>query len=130
MGARSKLAFLAGAAMVSSWLFVTASPASAAGECGSGYTQVDSYAIGSAGTLELYYSSSSGKNCAIARDSSPGYGHKAVYIGLENKPWADVDSGNFTYYAGPVYVSAPGQCIDVRGDVGSTVTVKESVHCG
>jgi hypothetical protein len=130
MGARNKFAVLAGAAMVSSCLFATATPASAAGECGSGYTQVDSYAIGSAGTLELYYNSSSGKNCAIARDSSPGSGYKAVYIGLENKPWADVDDGTFTYYAGPVYVSARGQCIDVRGDIGNTVTVKESVHCG
>ena len=129
MSARSKLAVLAGATMVASSLFATATPASAAGECGSGYTRIDSYAIGSAGTLELYYNSGSGKNCAIARDSSPSYGYKAVYIGLADKPWADVDSGNFTYYAGPVYVSASHQCIDVRGDIGSTVTVKESVHC-
>ena len=129
MSARSKLAVLAGAAMASAWLIGTAAPASAAGECGSGYTHVDSYAIGSAGTLELYYNSGSGKNCAIARDSSPGNGYKAVYIGLADKPWADTDTGNFTYYAGPVYVSAAGRCIDLRGDIGSTVTVKQSVHC-
>lgn len=130
MSARNKLAVLASAAIVSAGLIATAAPANAAGECGAGYAHVDSYAIGSAGTLELYYSSSSGKNCAIARDRTPSSGFKAVYLSLANKPWADVDSGTFTYYAGPVYVSAAGKCIDVRGDIGSTVTVKESVHCG
>jgi hypothetical protein len=116
--------------MVSSGLLATASPANAAGECGSGYSRIDSYPIGSVGTLELYYNSSSGKNCAIARATTPSYGYKAAYIGIANKPWAGVDAKSYTYFAGPVYVSAAGKCIDVRGDIGSKVAVKESVHCG
>lgn len=132
MRTRGKLAtFLTGAALASTALVVGAAPASAAGECGAGYTKVGDYAIESQGRLEVYYSSSTGKNCAITRDSNPNSGFKAVHISVAGASgWADSDSGSFTYYAGPVYVSAPGKCIDVSVHIGTASTSKWSVHCG
>ncbi|PRX58059.1 hypothetical protein B0I32_12444 [Nonomuraea fuscirosea] len=41
------------------------------------------------------------------------------------------DAKEYKCYAGPVYVSAPGQCIDVEGIVPSYTIVKlNNVHCG
>ncbi|WP_345576975.1 hypothetical protein [Nonomuraea rosea] len=43
----------------------------------------------------------------------------------------DSDADNYQYYAGPVYVSAPGQCIDVEGISPAWTSVKlNNVHCG
>ncbi|MGN9840137.1 hypothetical protein ACTMTI_18635 [Nonomuraea sp. H19] len=137
---RSKLAGLAGMALAVTAL---AAPAEAAATvCGSSYTKVGSYAIPQTGTrvgtLEVYYSSSTGKNCALAVGYGSTYGvknTKAVYIGLAGPgvPWADDNSGSFEYYAGPVYVSAPGKCIAVQGVIfkGSTHYTRhlDSVHC-
>lgn len=138
---RSKLATLAGMALA---VTAPAAPAeAAAGACGSSYTLVGSYAIPQTGTrvgtLEVHYSSSTGKNCALAVGYGSTYGvknTKAVYIGLAGPgvPWADSNSGSFAYYAGPVYVSAPGKCIAVQGVIfkgGSQYTRHlDRVHCG
>ncbi|GAA3664065.1 spore-associated protein A [Nonomuraea antimicrobica] len=126
---RRKVAALASMVMVASWLIVSATPASAAGECGAGYRKVGNYKIGSVGALEVYYNSSNGKNCAITRASRPSSGYKQAAISVENQPWADYDEGNFKYYAGPVYVDARGKCIDVQGYIGRTYVLKETVHC-
>lgn len=34
-----------------------------------------------------------------------------------NPPASDSDSGNFSYYAGPVSVTAPNNCIVVAGNI-------------
>ncbi|MER6948152.1 spore-associated protein A [Nonomuraea sp. NPDC000554] len=127
---RSKVAALASVAVAASWLIASAAPASAAGECGAGYVKAGDYQIGSLGSLEVYYNSAKGKNCAITRATKPRSGFKQVAIGLAGKVWSDVDEGTYTYYAGPVYVSARGQCIDVRGYIGKAVVMKRGVHCG
>ncbi|GAA3689144.1 hypothetical protein GCM10022224_063270 [Nonomuraea antimicrobica] len=138
MRTRKLATLLAGAALAASTtLMVSAAPASAVGPCGSGYTRVDVYPIpktGSrTGTLEVYYNSSAGKNCALAY----GYGSyngtttwKGVSISRGNDTGYDVDADYYQYYAGPVYVSAPGQCIDVSGTVvaGKSIDL-EDVHC-
>ncbi|MET8381680.1 spore-associated protein A [Streptosporangium canum] len=138
MRTRSKIATLASAALVSTWLVAGAAPASAAGPCGGGYSRVGVYAIPASGartgTLEVYYSASSGKNCALTY----GYGsyagrvnQKQVGISLSGRSaWAGVDNGRFAHYAGPVYVSARGKCIDVRGQVAAGVRHLNRVHCG
>ncbi|WP_329089483.1 MULTISPECIES: hypothetical protein [unclassified Streptosporangium] len=138
MRTRSKIATLAGAAvLVSTWLVSGATPASAAGPCGGGYNRVGVYPIPAGGartgTLEVYYNSSSGKNCALAY----GYGRyagsknrKQVAISLSGKTsWADADNGLFVHYAGPVYVSARGKCISLRGQVASGVRQLYKAHC-
>jgi hypothetical protein len=130
---------LSGAALVASTTLVAgAAPASAAGPCGSSYTRVGVYPVKRdgtrTGTLEVYYSSTTGKNCALTY----GYGAyantrswKSVVISRGDGSGEDSNSGEFTYYAGPVYVSASGQCIDVEATVPAWVILKlNNVHCG
>ncbi|WP_326821645.1 spore-associated protein A [Streptosporangium sp. NBC_01756] len=137
MRTRSKIATLASAALVSTWLVAGATPASAAGPCGSGYSRVGVYAVPASGartgTLEVYYNSSARKNCALTY----GYGsyagrvnRKAVAIGLSGaSKWAGADNGMYAQYAGPVYVYAPG-CIALRAQVAGGVRQLSKVHCG
>ncbi|MER6951114.1 hypothetical protein ABT294_44590 [Nonomuraea sp. NPDC000554] len=142
MHTRSKLAVLASAVMVSGWLVASAAPAGAtstamAGPCGSGYNRVGVYAIPKSGprtgTLEVYYNSGTGKNCALAY----GYGstagkktYKSVTIGVSSGTQADHDYGQFAQYAGPVYTSARNKCINVSGWIGKTHRDLTKVHCG
>lgn len=140
MRTRGKLAtFLAGATLASTVLVAGATPAGATGPCGSSYSRVGVYAISRGdgtrtGTLEVYYSSSTGKNCALTY----GYGAyanttswKRVTISRGDGSGEDTNAGHFKYYAGPVYVSAAGQCIDVAGTVPDWVTRElNNVHCG
>ncbi|MGW0802611.1 hypothetical protein [Nonomuraea sp. NPDC002799] len=141
MRARSKIATLASVALASTWLVATATSASAAtaaSPCGSGYSHVGSYAIPASGartgTLQVYYSSSARKNCALTY----GYGsyankvnRKAVAIGLTGvSGWAGADNDLYASYAGPAYVYAPGRCIDLRAQVATKVLQLNKVHCG
>ncbi|MGW0807686.1 hypothetical protein [Nonomuraea sp. NPDC002799] len=138
---RNKLAALAGMALAVTAL---ATPAeAAAGVCGSSYSLVGSYAIPATGTrvgtLEVYYSSSTGKNCALAVGYGSTYGvknTKAVFIGIAGSTtgWTDSDDGSYEYYAGPVYVYAPGKCITAQGVIfkGDDHDTRHlnSAHCG
>jgi hypothetical protein len=90
--------------------------------CGSGYSLIDSERLDHTGRLigvvYLYYSNATGKNCAftekLASRGTPtlviaqlqrGDGHQAV------------DRNKYKYYAGPVYMFAPGACIKWGGSV-------------
>ncbi|WP_127933444.1 spore-associated protein A [Nonomuraea polychroma] len=140
MRTRKLATLLAGATLAASTTLVAgAAPASAAGPCGSSYSRVGVYAISRGdgtrtGTLEVYYSSSARKNCALTY----GYGAyantrswKRVTISRADGSQEDTDANYYTYYAGPVYVSAPGACIDVAGTVPDWVTRElNNVHCG
>ncbi|MGP3918045.1 hypothetical protein [Nonomuraea sp. 10N515B] len=139
MRTRKLATLLAGAALAASTTLVAgATPASAAGPCGSSYSRVGVYAIPQSGTrtgtLEVYYSSSTGKNCALAYGYGSTYGAttwKGVSISRADGSGYDPDADYYQYYAGPVYVSAPGQCIDVTGTVvAGKVTELNNVHCG
>ncbi|MFI6394941.1 spore-associated protein A [Nonomuraea sp. NPDC050547] len=140
MNTRKLAALLAGTALAAATsLVVSTAPAGAAGPCGSGYTRVGVYGISHedgtrTGTLEVHYSSSAGRNCALTY----GYGQyantmswKRVSISRGDGSGDHTDAGYYTHYAGPVYVSAPGQCIDVAGTVpGYTTRTLNNVHCG
>ncbi|TXS38371.1 spore-associated protein A [Streptomyces sp. OR43] len=127
----------------------SASAASPSAACGSGYSRVGHYSVdpiygsGAAGYLDIYYSSGTGKNCAVVYPTSENQGETTemwVHISKANGTSADYDLGDYTYYAGPVYVSAPGDCIDAQGSLsfpgsatvpGVTFTRKlNNVHCG
>ncbi len=86
------------------------------------------------GTLEVYYSSSTGKNCALTYGYGPYDGTtswKRVTISRADGSGEHTNAGHYQYYAGPVYVSAPGQCIDVAGTVPDWKTTElNNVHCG
>ncbi|GAA2871690.1 serine/threonine protein kinase [Nonomuraea rubra] len=141
MRTRKLTTLLAGAALVSTTTLVAgATPAGAAGPCGSSYSRVGVYNIGiekygyRTGILEVYYSSSTGKNCALTYGDGP-YANttswKGVVLSRGDGSGRVSDAGDYKYYAGPVYVSAPGQCIDVEGISPSWTSVKlNNVHCG
>jgi hypothetical protein len=106
---------------------MASAPASAASpSCGSGYAFLDSYPIKgldsgrTGGYVSLYYSGSTGKNCAIAMPISSWSGlvsHLDVQLSTASYP-GYVDDGldaNYHYYAGPIYIPARGQCVDVGG---------------
>ncbi|MEO3891290.1 hypothetical protein [Nonomuraea sp. B5E05] len=139
---RNGLAAVASVAMASAWLVGTAAPASAAGPCGSGYKLVGTYNIKLGGSkygiLEIRWNSGKGRNCAVAYGRGSTYGSKA-YKSVRIKTsgassWADSDSGQFEYYAGPVYVSARDKCITVlatvKGSGGYGDVRVDRVHCG
>jgi hypothetical protein len=107
----------------------TASAASYNGVCGSSYAVIDSHGI-TGGTIFLTYSSSTGKNCVVTVRNTPGSAQPmTAEVSLAGQPW-NIDSGNYTTYAGPVYVSARNQCIDWGGSIGSASWDAYSVHCG
>ncbi|MEV5754090.1 spore-associated protein A [Actinoallomurus sp. NPDC052308] len=141
---RRKTAALATVVLASSGVVAVAAPAYASGPCGSGYSLIDVYNINTKsgvkrGSLELYYSSASGKNCALAYGVGSTYGTttwKVVKIARHSDPLWTVNQGNFAYYAGPVYVSAAGQCIDLEAQIDNTTqtdngyALESNVHCG
>lgn len=101
--------------------------AAAAGECGSSYSLSRTYPVmnGSerTGTLELYWSNATKKNCAINRCYGGGVNgcgmslFRSAKIKLSSQAsWPTSgqgsDQGTFANYAGPVYVYAPNSCID------------------
>lgn len=113
-----------------------ASPAYAAtygGECGSGYGVVNSAAIGSKGTVFLTYNSSTGKNCVVAKRNTAGAA-VLVEAGLAVHPvgthWTAFDGGYYTSYAGPIYLSAAGKCVDWMGRISGTEGGKRGTNCG
>jgi hypothetical protein len=99
------------------------------GVCGSGYSVIDSHGLGSLGTVYLTINSA-GRNCVVTIRNNPGAAkHMCAKVSLAGAPW-NQDCGNYTTYAGPVYVSAAHQCIDWSGEIDSTVFDERSVHCG
>ena len=85
------------------------------------------------GYLDVYYDSSTGRNCARAVSSSRTWGvRKPMFVGLykcsQTNPGrcsvvarAEDRSGqrygSYQYYAGPVSLHAKGHCIAARGDI-------------
>ncbi|MEU4162031.1 hypothetical protein [Actinoplanes sp. NPDC026670] len=126
---------------------ITAAPASAiprTNYCGSAYAFLKSWPIlwrnQSGGYIDVYYNSSNGYNCAIARGNDnvlSSVWELQVGIRRSGGTWVmdgDKAGQNFTRYAGPVYVSAPNTCIDLYGSFeasgGGSGQIIESVHCG
>ncbi|MFD7233571.1 spore-associated protein A [Streptomyces sp. NPDC059881] len=146
---RRIVAVATSAAAISAGLLAmpTAAQAAPVGSCGSSYGQVGSYNVtrpweGVAGRIDVYYSSATGKNCAITRPNASLAGKAGkiwVYIERSTSGAAECDGhgANYRYYAGPVYISARGACIDVRGGMnkrpGDNAPFNggaRNVHCG
>lgn len=111
----------------------TVSPATSYnGACGSGYSVIDSLPISTLGTVYLTYNSNKGENCVVTVRATPGtatYMAAAIELAGDSSS-AVVDQGTYTTYAGPVYLHAPGSCIDWEGQIGSVYTGEEDSHCG
>jgi hypothetical protein len=128
------MALLAGAAVAGTTTEAAATPQVNA--CGSSYVFLKSWPIKALswtydagktkGYIDIYWSSSAGKNCAIARPIDGVYSPRgiAVRIGKSGSGWADSDgyNANFTKYAGPVYTSARNACIDFEGGFNYSTT--------
>ncbi|QFY10460.1 peptidoglycan DD-metalloendopeptidase family protein [Nonomuraea phyllanthi] len=99
--------------------------------CGSGYKVIDSAALGSAGTVYLLYNSGNGYNCVttIKKTSLGKATATTAYLEVAGRSRI-TDSGNFSYYAGPVRASAAGKCVKWGGKAGSSTYNSPSEHCG
>jgi murein DD-endopeptidase MepM/ murein hydrolase activator NlpD len=106
-------------------------PYNAAEVCGSGYSQINHHALGSVGAIFLMYNSSNGNNCVVTLKYKSVGSASAVSATLQVEGGTVTkDSGNFSYYAGPVRKSAAGQCVKWGGSVGSTTWTSGWSHCG
>ncbi|MCZ9343662.1 spore-associated protein A, partial [Streptomyces sp. TRM76130] len=103
--------------------------------CGSGYSVIDSMDVGEGNTF-LTYNSSTGYNCVVTVGDAPGTPQilaARLRLASTSTSWAagTVDSGTYNYYAGPLYLHAPGSCIDWGGAAQSNYTrVDYNSHCG
>ncbi|MCC5578096.1 M23 family metallopeptidase [Microtetraspora sp. AC03309] len=99
--------------------------------CGSGYSVIDSAALGSAGTVYLLYNTSNGYNC-VATFKRTSLGSKtatSAYLEVQGKT-RSTDSGDYGYYAGPVRASAAGTCVKWGGATGGSSYNSPFEHCG
>ncbi|MFC7591793.1 M23 family metallopeptidase [Nonomuraea antimicrobica] len=99
--------------------------------CGSGYSVIDSAALGSEGTVYLLFNSANGNNCVTTLKSKSLGTATATSAYLEVQGTArKTDSGNFGYYAGPVVAQASGTCVKWGGKAGAAVYDSPLEHCG
>ena len=123
----------AAALFASAGLIAAAGPASAAstaqpvpraayqGECGAGFTVVNSAAIADLGTVYLTYSKADGgSNCVVTKRNATGEAvHMSASVALADDPDNSVvDEGDFTSYAGPAtVVGTLGKCVAWGGEI-------------
>ncbi|GAA2134430.1 M23 family metallopeptidase [Glycomyces algeriensis] len=99
--------------------------------CGSGYSQINTHALGTVGRIYLMYNASNGYNCVVTLKYTSVGVASAVSASLQVEGGTVArDSGNFAYYAGPVKKSAPNTCIKWGGSVGTTTWTSAWSHCG
>ncbi len=99
--------------------------------CGSGYSQINQHALGTVGAIFLMYNSSNGYNCVVTLKYTNVGTASAVSATLQVEGGTTTkDSGNFSYFAGPVKKSAPNTCVKWGGSVGSTTWTSAWSHCG
>ena len=127
-------AALVGLMAIPSTAFAKKNPYTAAGVCGPGYKAIDRHRLHDTNsetgrpillaTVVLTYNSATGKNCAVTMKryrvgkAVRTFGDH-LYVSLAARPLgpttADGDSGEFKYYAGPVYVPARDRCVQWGG---------------
>ncbi|MFF4797861.1 spore-associated protein A [Streptomyces sp. NPDC001351] len=107
-----------------------AAAASYNGACGAGYKVIDSTPVGNSGKVFLTWNESTGKNCAVTIRNTPGAKiHMEVTLGaLDSGQPTARDSGQYTSYAGPVYINGRGHCVAWGGTIG-TASAGDSGHC-
>lgn len=99
--------------------------------CGSGFSVIDSHALGKSGKVYLLYNASSKKNCVTTLKSTSLGKKSPVSATLQVKGAAKAaDSGSFAYYAGPVSRVAGSKCVKWGGSVGSASYTSPYEHCG
>jgi hypothetical protein len=134
LNARSLIGGLAAstAMIIGTFVFVpgTASAATYGGQCGGGYGVVASAGV-TGGTVFLTYNNATGTNCVVTVRDQPGAAEEMVArVGRTGDPGSvRTDKGNFTTYAGPVYVPAAHHCVDWDGDIKGSWGGQNDSHC-
>jgi len=92
-------------------------------------------ADGGAGRVEVYWNGTTKENCVVARcvercgEKIP----RSLKVRVDGADWV-TDAGDFAWWAGPVKVTAPNRCIDVRANFGhdgvAGSTKFDNKHCG
>nr|WP_313069179.1 spore-associated protein A [Kitasatospora gansuensis] len=102
------------------------------GKCGAGYNVIDSMSITTLGTVYLTYNSATTQNCVVTIRNNPGtYMYMNAAVQLTGLDWTrQYDPGQYSTFAGPVYLYASGKCIDWGGEIGSVYAQQINVHCG
>lgn len=107
----------------------TASAAPYGNQCGAGYDVVDQHDL-KGGTVYLTYNGD--QNCVVTVRNDPGaalpMGAGVRLAGEEGN--LSLDEGEYTEYAGPVYLPAHGKCIDWGGSITDDKFEDFNVHCG
>ena len=120
---------LAGAAVLA--LPSSAFAASYNGVCGSSYGVIDGASLPGLGTVYLTFSGVTGENCVVTIRDNPGPRLPMnAYVRLSGTTQWNQDPGNFTTFAGPVYVSAAHHCIDWGGSIENEGFTELNSHCG
>lgn len=146
---RTVLAAASAAVMAAAGLVATAGTASAAshsaagaapkavynGACGSGYSVVNSAGIADLGTVFLTYNRTTGKNCVVTvrnEKGDPIHMAASVRVLLDDQETEPVvDEGEYTHYAGPVFVEdGAGHCIEWGGVIGEEEYFNPGSNCG
>ncbi|WP_328535381.1 spore-associated protein A [Streptomyces sp. NBC_00344] len=103
------------------------------GACGTGYRVVNSAQIGtpkSLGTVYLTYSAATGKNCVVTvRNAAGSAVHMTAELTITATGERSRDSGNYTTYAGPVYLHAAGYCVNWYGEISGISAGKVGTNC-
>ncbi|MBF8185637.1 M23 family metallopeptidase [Nonomuraea sp. K274] len=98
--------------------------------CGSGYGVIDSAAL-TGGRTYLLYNTGNGNNCVVTLKTTNVGSASSMSAFLEPEGASrTTNSGSFSYYAGPVTRSAPGQCVKWGGSIGSSSYTSPFEHCG
>jgi hypothetical protein len=113
-----------------------AAAASYNGACGAGYSVIDHHDL-DGGTIFLTYNG--GWNCVVTVRNQPG---AAIHMMAQIERNTDtstlqIDQGNYTAYAGPVFVYAPQTCVTWGGQIqppppyqGGNAWTQVGGHCG
>ncbi|GAA1102334.1 hypothetical protein [Nocardiopsis metallicus] len=80
------------------------------------------------GRIFVFYEGVTGHNCAVVVSNGSGGAYIDVGLRRSDGTGPDWDSGGGTH-AGPVYVKAPGVCIDVTGAVGERSFSSSGTNC-
>ncbi|NUT31650.1 MAG: M23 family metallopeptidase [Hamadaea sp.] len=97
--------------------------------CGSGFYNIDSVKLGSAGTVNLLWNSSLGQNCVVTLKMASVGTPTATSAFLEPQgSTRTTDSNSYSYYAGPVKRTAP-TCVKWGGSTGGYSYTSAFEHC-
>lgn len=98
--------------------------------CGDGYRVIDSRGLGDAARAYLLRNSGNRHHCVVTskRDSLGSPTAASAFLEVRGRQRM-VDSGEFSYYAGPVRAAASGHCVRWGGSASGRSYTSQFEHC-